>query len=233
MTLAEAITGPCPDLGEEVEMMTRTEELRAVLEVAHREQLHDRAERADEIEQQVMQPLTAAWLEIDALRQELRGASQHIHCGYLDMAAALIQESVGSLLRIASRCWPRALDTGLANAIQWKLDDREEVYGLRGRLETAVNSPAPPDDMEPLLYSVTEELLSIVGTPSHMATVELDSNEHMQMLRLSAGGNGHVAGPVMLALARVREQLRPYNGTIEACPEADGFVTYSVLVPTD
>lgn len=214
-------------------MMTRTEELRAVLEVAQQEQLRDRTARADEIEQQVMQPLTAAWLEIDALRQEQRGASQDIHSGYLDMAAALIQESVGSLLRIASRCWPRALDAGLANAIQWKLDDREEVCGLRGTLETAVDRPATPDDIEALLYNVAEELLTIVGTPSHKATVRLDGTEHMQMLRLSSGGNGHADGAVKLALARVREQLRPYNGTIEAIPEADGFLTYSVIVPTD
>jgi len=214
-------------------MTTRTEELRAVLEVAHQEQLRERAARADEIEQQVMQPLTAAWLEIDALRQELRGASQNIHCGYLDMAAALIQESVGNLLRIASRCWPRALDSGLANAIQWKLDDREEVCGLRGRLETAADRPATPKDIEVLFYDIAEELLSIVGTPSHMATVELDSDEHMQMLRLSAGGNGHANGLARLALARVAEQLRPYGGTIEAFPESNGFVTYSVVVPNN
>jgi signal transduction histidine kinase len=212
-------------------MMTRTEELRAVLEVAHQEQLRDRTARADEIEQQVMQPLTAAWLEIDALRQELRGAGQNIHYGYLDMAAALIQESVGSLLRIASRCWPRALDAGLANAIQWKLNDREEVQGLRGKLEAVGDGPATHDDMEALLYNVAEELLSIVGNPSHTATVKLDSNEHMQMLRLSSGGNGHADGAVALALARVREQLRPYGGTIAAFPEANGFVTYSVMVP--
>ena len=214
-------------------MMRRTEELRAVLEAAHRQQLHDRAARADEIEQQVMQKLTVAWLEIDALRQDLQKRSQDMPCGHLESAAVLIQESVGNLLTIASRCWPRALDAGLANAIQWKLDDREDVYGLRGRLEASVDRPATPDAIEALLYNVAEELLSIVGTPSYMATVELDSNEHMQMLRLSAGGNGHSDDSKRLALARIKEQLRPYDGTIETFPESDGFVTYSVVVPTN
>lgn len=214
-------------------MMTRTEELRAVLEATHQEQLHDRAARADEIEQQVMHTLTSAWLEIDTLRQDLRQDGMEIPSGHLDAAAVLLQECVGNLLTIASRCWPRALDAGLANAIQWKLNDREEVQGLRGKLEAAGDGPATPDDTEAVLYNVAEELLSIVGNPSHTATVKLDSNEHMQMLRLSSGGNGHADGAVALALARVREQLRPYNGTIEAFPEADGFLTYSVVVPTN
>lgn len=213
--------------------MTRTEELRAVLEAAHREQLRERAARANEIEQQVMHALTSAWLEIDALRQDLRQDGKEIPSGHLDAAAVLLQECVGSLLTIASRCWPRALDAGLANALQWKLNDREEVYGLRGRLAKAEDRPATPKDIEVLFYDIAEELLSIVDSPSHTATVELDGDEHLQKLRLSCGGNGHADDPAILALARIREQLRPYDGTIEACPEANGFVTYSVIVPTN
>jgi hypothetical protein len=81
-----------------------------VLRGVERERVRDLIMTACELEHQVGEPLTAAWLELDNCRSALGDTDHPAILGRLELAAALVREAAFNLLTASAKCRTAALD---------------------------------------------------------------------------------------------------------------------------
>ena len=120
------------ELIEHVDGRELSVELPETLQGVSHKRVRDLVMTADEFEHGVGEPLTDAWLQLDACRSALGNTDHPAISGRLDLVAALLREAVFNLLSTAAECRTAAVENqGIA---------RGEAQGRR--LENGV-APSP------------------------------------------------------------------------------------------
>lgn len=123
------------ELTDDVEKGELSPELSEVLHGVDRKHVRDLIMTACELEHEVGEPLTDAWLQLDACRSVLRDTDHPAILGRLDLVASLLREAVFSLLSTSAKCRTAAIDApavASARGENCRSDsDNRGLYGLR------------------------------------------------------------------------------------------------------
>jgi len=98
------------ELVDEVQEGELSVELPEALRGVDREHVGDLIPTACELEHQVGEPLTAAWLELDNCRSALGDTDHPAILGRLELAAALVREAAFNLHAASAKCRTAALE---------------------------------------------------------------------------------------------------------------------------
>jgi len=209
-------------------------EVRALLNVVNTKSVTKRADIAQGLQNGVVDVLRCAWIEFDSLRQEMARKQEPAVSGCLDAIAFQLQEATANATALASTCWPNVWDHhGVASAIECRLSDMESQFGVQCSFKDRSNGRHSLDTPRcSVLYHVAEELLANVADHGQRADVVLDANEHYWLLVVSADTDGQAldesGGSVV---PWIREELRPFGGTVETIPRDGGRIVQYVIMP--
>jgi two-component system sensor histidine kinase UhpB len=202
-------------------MMRRLEsERRRAGTAALRAQEEERARVARDLHDEVNQSLTGLLLRLEAVREQSPPELE----AELAETKALASQAMTELLSLARQLRPTALDDlGLAAAIAGQVQQLE-----RSEIEATFSSEGSfsdlDDDVQLVVYRVTQEALSNAARHSEASRVEVDLRRHDSgvELRVSDNGSGFVFAESEggLGIAGMRERALPVGGelTIESRP---------------
>ncbi len=209
-------------------------EVWALLNVANTKCITAHADVARALQQGVVDELQTAWLEFDSLRQDLAKTGELAAKGSLDTIAFQLKEATANAAELASTRWPDLWDHfSVAAAIERRLSDMESRSGVAWSFNDRSGGLHSLNATRCIvLYHVAEELLAEVAEHGCSAEVVLDANEHYWLLVVSArNAFGVDTVSRRSTVARIREELRPFDGSVETVPREDGGAVQYVIMP--
>jgi two-component system sensor histidine kinase UhpB len=197
-------------------MLERLEsERRTASRAALRAQEEERARVARDLHDEVNQALTGVLLHLEAARAK---APEEL-VGELAETKALASQAMDELLSLARQLRPAALDDlGLVAALASHVEDFEKRTGIEARFRSDGEVNRLPDDVQLVLYRVTQEALSNAARHSGASHVDVEvrRNGGSVDLRISDDGRGFSfdeAGSG-LGLAGMRERALHVGGDL-------------------
>jgi two-component system, NarL family, sensor histidine kinase UhpB len=197
-------------------MLERLEsERRSASRAALRAQEEERARVARDLHDEVNQALTGVLLHLEAARAK---APEDL-VGELAETKALASQAMDELLSLARQLRPAALDDlGLLAALAGHVEDFERRTGIRARFRSEGEVNRLPDDVQLVLYRVTQEALSNAARHSGATQVDVDLRRNGDGVKLTVTDDGRgfsfdEAG-TGLGLAGMRERALHVGGEL-------------------
>lgn len=197
-------------------MLERLEsERRASSRAALRAQEEERARVARDLHDEVNQALTGVLLHLEAARAK---APPDL-VGELAETKALASQAMDELLSLARQLRPAALDDlGLKAAIAGHVEDFERRTGIGAGFRHEGDLGGLPDDVQLVLYRVTQEALSNAARHSGASRVDVDLKRNGDQVDLTVSDDGRgfsfdEAGSG-LGLAGMRERALHVGGEL-------------------
>ena len=224
----------------EAELLASREELRemAAYEVDGREQ--ERKRIARELHDELGQLLTAAKMDLFALRARLQSAPDLLQ--RLDETKRLIDTGLTEVRRIAADLRPIMLDElGLKAALEWMAEDFGKRYrGIVCTLRVELGEAPPGDEVTTAAYRIVQECLTNVARHSSARTVEIFVGQGTeahggQRLLISVGDDGCGLPPKAqrkgFGLVGIRERVNALAGRFSMESEPGAGVRVAVSLP--
>lgn len=197
---------------------------------------------AREIHDELGQALTGLKMDLTWLTNKLPGGQK----GLADKAKSmfrLIDETVQSVRKIASRLRPEVLDQlGLAAAVGWQARDFQMRTGIRCKVEAPASGIDGLDaERSTAAFRIFQELLTNVARHAEATRIDVQMRVDSGVLRLEVQDNGKgiapadITSPKSLGLLGMRERVLPFGGAIEigGSPGKGTKVTVSVPLRLD
>ena len=218
------------------DMRPSWEEVRALLSIVNTRAVSKRAEIAGQIQRGIGDALQNAWLEFDALRQDLDKLDEPPLSGRLETIALFLREATANAADLGAACRPQVWDHhGVVSALESRLSHFETTAGLDWSFQDRSNGKHSLDAARcTVLFQVGDELIARAADDSCRMEVALDANEHYWLLMVSSyGEEASACRPSDCSVdARVREALRSLSGSIETVRLGERHVVRYVILPT-
>lgn len=150
----------------------------------------------------------------------------------------LIDETIGSVRRIASGLRPELLDEqGLAAAIGWHARDFQQRTGIRCIVDAPPDSNGLDPERSTAVFRVFQEVLTNVARHANATRVDVSMRTEETGLMLEVRDNGKgippaaVDDPKSLGLLGMRERVLPFAGSIEISASRGKGTRVLVSVP--
>lgn len=152
--------------------------------------------------------------------------------------SSLIDQTVQSVRRLASRLRPEVLDEmGLAAAIQWQARDFQMRAGIRCKIDV----PSGPIEMDPeratAVFRIFQELLTNVARHAAATKIEVSLRLAHDTLVLGVRDNGRgieqqeLSNSQSLGLLGMRERVLPFGGRVEIVGKKGNGTRAAVSIP--
>lgn len=217
-------------IAREAALRNLTQRLEAVRE-------DERARIAREVHDVLGQALTALRMDAVGLERSEHGAAPAAR-ERLGRMKALIDETIGTVRRIATELRPGILDDlGLAAALDWQARDFQRRTGLDVRVEADEAAPYPERDRATALFRIFQELLTNVARHANARRVSARLVRERGALVLTVEDDGVGLPPEAerrtghLGLLGIRERVRPFGGAVAFETPAGGGTRVVVRVP--
>ncbi len=182
----------------------------------------ERAHIAREVHDRLGQSLTVLSLGLDRLYQDLDSAAPAVVDGArreIHSLAALVQDAIKRMRRLASELHPAVLDhLGLAAAVEWQVQDFADRTGLVSHVDVDQSLDVPRDVELPLFRVLQEALTNVVRhAEARTVVVALRLAEGGLELVVDDDGRGVVekgGKPAGLGLLGMRERIVDFGGSV-------------------
>ncbi len=227
------------DVTEERRMQ---ENLRFYLQQATRAQEEERKRISRELHDDSIQALVVLSRQLDALASNGKGLAEdkRVRLEELRQQTNNIMQGVR---RLSQDLRPAALDRlGLRAALEWLASDVAEYSGIKTKLNVLGSERRLPEEVELVLFRITQEALRNVWRHSQATESEItvEFNESKTKITVSDNGNGfdlpHRIGDLAkdgkLGLAGMEERARLIGGTLTVHSQLGTGATITVELPT-
>jgi two-component system, NarL family, sensor histidine kinase UhpB len=152
-----------------------------------RAQEEERRRLARDLHDEVNQALTAILLRLEALGQD----TPPDRAGEVRELKRLVNQAMEELLNLARHLRPSALDDhGLTPALEAQLKRFSAATGAAVRLNRVGDPDELPEDIQTVLYRVTQEALANVGRHAGATAVEVDIEVAPERIELRVRDDG-------------------------------------------
>ncbi len=221
------------------ERLARSErEMRALSARLQTVREEEDARVAREVHDEIGQALTGlgldvAWLAQNLNRKEARGRFAE----KLRSMARLIQETTGSVERIAADLRPAVLDElGLGAAAEWVVREFQDRTGIECRFESTLGDSS---DMErgTAIFRILQEALTNVARHARARRVGVRLGVEGDGLHLEVSDDGagidpsRIADSHSLGLLGMRERARAFDGNCVIAPRSEGGTVVVAEIP--
>lgn len=213
------------------------EQLRALAGRLQSVREEERKRIARELHDELGQVLTA--LRIDVSWIETRfGRDQESLLAKTRAMAALIEETIGTVRRIAADLRPGILDDlGLTAALEWQAFEFQSRAGIRCTLRVAPDLPAVASESATALFRIAQEALTNVMRHAGASAVDIELSLSGDMVRMTVRDDGRGVSEEELGTTRslgllgMRERSLALGGTAEIRGEPGRGTTVTVHLP--
>jgi signal transduction histidine kinase len=150
----------------------------------------------------------------------------------------LIDDSVHSVRKIASRLRPEVLDElGLAAAIEWQAREFQMRAGIRCTVSVPPESFVTDAERSTAAFRIVQELLTNVARHANATRVAISMlvNADAMVLEIQDNGKGiaeaDISSAKALGILGMRERVLPFGGKIEFTGSADKGTRAIVSIP--
>ncbi len=176
---------------------------------------------AREIHDELGQLLTGLKMDLTWVANRLPG-DQRALAEKTKSMSGLIDDTIQSVRKIASRLRPEALDQlGLTAAIEWHAGDFRKRTGIRCKLSLPSDPPMLDRERSTAAFRIFQELLTNVARHANATRIDVAMQVEFGALVLTVEDNGKgiaesaIDDPRSLGLLGMRERVLPFGGTIE------------------
>ena len=192
---------------------------------------------AREIHDELGQSLTGLKMDLTWLSNRL-GPDQHALAEKAKSMSALIDDSVHSVRKIASRLRPEVLDElGLAAAIEWQAREFQMRAGIRCTVSVPPEASVPDAARSTAAFRIVQELLTNVARHANATRVGVSMRIDADTMVLEIHDNGKgiseadIGSSRALGILGMRERVLPFGGHIEFAGSADKGTRAIVSIP--
>ena len=221
----------------EEQLRASEENLRALAAHLQRVREEEWTRIAREIHDELGQVLTGLKMDLSWIAKRL-SPQQTALTERTSSMAALIDESVDSVRRIASQLRPEVLDQlGLAAAIGWQADDFKRRTGIRCSVSLPPAALTLDHERSIAAFRIVQELLTNVARHANATRVEVSIRSAQDALTIEIEDDGKGIEPdaihrrESLGLLGMRERVLPFGGSIEITAPPDGGTRAFVSIP--
>jgi signal transduction histidine kinase len=150
----------------------------------------------------------------------------------------LIDETVASVRRMASRLRPELLDQlGLAAAVEWHAGEFRRRTGIRCNLSLPPEAPTVDRERSTAAFRIFQELLTNVARHANATRIDIAMRTNSGALVLTVEDNGKgieesaVLDAKSLGLLGMRERVLPFGGTVDINRVGGGGTKGVVSIP--
>jgi signal transduction histidine kinase len=190
-----------------------------------------------EIHDELGQALTGLKMDLRWVANRLPGTPRTLAEKTKSMAG-LIDETIESVRKIASRLRPEALDElGLTAAIEWQAKEFRKRTGVRCKLSLLSGGPTLDRDRSTAVFRIFQELLTNVARHANATKIEVVMRLEANTLVLSVEDNGKgvdeavAHSPKSLGFLGMRERILPFGGKIDVAGVPKQGTKVSISVP--
>jgi PAS domain S-box-containing protein len=197
----------------------------------------ERTSIAREIHDELGQQLTGLKMDIAWLRKKMKTEDKQF-LNKLSSMNELIDQTVGSVRRIATQLRPSVLDDlGLVDALEWQSVEFGNRFGIQVEFVSGIPELEFPSNISTGLFRIYQESLTNVarhsGAKKVMTTLQL--NEEDLMLTVTDDGHGfdiHSAGDrKTFGLLGIKERTLMLGGKCEIVSEPEKGTAITVTMP--
>lgn len=222
---------------DERELAAQRRQLQLFTERLEREREAERMRISREIHDELGQMLTVLKFDLSWLKLNYAQGGPAVG-ERLDQVLESLQESLGSVKRIARELRPPQLDAlGLGGALQYDVGQFTKKLGIRALVTIDPPEISVERDLAMALYRVFQEALTNIARHANarFVEVELRMSEGSIHLRVRDDGRGintaELQGSTSLGLVGMRERVRPWNGRISISGRKNHGTTVLVEIP--
>jgi signal transduction histidine kinase len=175
---------------------------------------------AREIHDELGQALTSLKMDLTWVAKRLPANEE----GLAEKAGSifdLIDRTILSVRKIATRLRPEVLDDGLALAIKWQAKEFQKRSGVRCRLSLLPDIPQLDRERSTAAFRIFQELLTNAARHANATRVDVAMRIDSGTLVLQVDDNGKGIDPAApfspksLGLLGMRERALPFGGSVE------------------
>jgi len=221
------------------------ENLRFYLQQTTRAQEEERKRISRELHDETVQSLVVLSRQIDTLVSGGKGLSEENRL-HLEELWRQTNNIIREIRRLSQDLRPAALDRlGLLPALEWLASDAAEYSGIATKVNILGNEQRFPEEVELLLFRITQEALRNVWRHSQAteAEVKVEFNEDKFRITVNDNGKGFsvpetigdLARDGKLGLAGMQERTQLLGGTltVESRPDKGSSVTVELPAQFD
>lgn len=217
------------------------ENLRFYLHQATRAQEEERRRISRELHDETIQALVVLSRRLDALASGSNGLSENTRLR-LEELREQTNNIMRGVRRLSQDLRPAALDRlGLLSALEWLASDVAEYSGIATRVRVVGNERRLAEEIELVLFRITQEALRNVWRHSHATQTEITVEFNEDKTRISIQDNGRgfdiprtmgdLAREGKLGLAGMQERAGLIGGKLFAQSEPGKGTTITVELP--
>jgi PAS domain S-box-containing protein len=224
------------------ERLARSErEMRALSARLQTVREEEDARVAREVHDEIGQALTALGLDVAWLLNNLgRQRSRAKVAEKLRTMATLIEETTGSVERIASDLRPGILDeVGLGAAAEWSVGQFQDRTGIDCRFESNLNEDSLDLERATAIFRILQEALTNVARHARARHVEVRLRVEGGRLHLEVSDDGAGIDPARIADSRafgllgMRERARALDGNCVIASRPEGGTLVTAAIPLE
>jgi signal transduction histidine kinase len=192
---------------------------------------------AREIHDELGQMLTGLKMDLTWIANKLP-ADQKALIGKTKSMSGLIDDTIQSVRKIASRLRPEVLDQlGLTAAIGWQARDFRKRTGIRCKISLPADTPVIDQERSTAAFRIFQELLTNVARHANATRIDVAMRVDSGTLILTVEDNGKgiaesaTESPKSLGLLGMRERVLPFGGTVEITGLRDKGTKARVSLP--
>jgi signal transduction histidine kinase len=218
------------------ELESSREQLRRLADGLLLAREEERTTIARDIHDVLGQTLTALKMDTAWIGRRLPGDMPAARAKLTDMAA-LIDEAVASVRRIATDLRPGILDQGLAAAVEWQVHEFESRTGIRCTLHASLGDGVVDPPSSTALFRILQESLTNVTRHSRAThvTVRLERRDGDLILEVRDDGIGiaekEASNVRSIGLSGMRERAQLVGGGVSITGSRGDGTTIRVQIP--
>jgi signal transduction histidine kinase len=221
----------------ELRVAERTAQLRELANHLEAMRETERKRIAREIHDELGQSLTGLKMDLTWVANRLPG-DQRVLAEKTKSMSALIDDTIQSVRKIASRLRPEVLDQlGLTAAIGWHAGDFRKRTGIRCKLSLPSDTLMLDRERSTAAFRIFQELLTNVARHANATRIDVAMQVESGALVLTVKDNGNgiaesaIHDPKSLGLLGMRERVLPFGGSIEIAGVRDKGTKARVSIP--
>ncbi len=214
------------------------DELRRLAARLHAAREEERARVSVELHDKVGQTLSVVKMDLDMLRRRFQEESVHDAFSLVDHVDSLLSGCVATLRGVETDLRPAMLeDLGLAATIEWQMSEFENHTGINCTI-SRLDDVALPDMISALaVFRTFQEALNNVVEHSGADAVDVSLYQDNAQLTILLHDNGRSTSEESMHsqesadILDMREQLRPFGGSVEIVGVPFKGTTVSISIP--
>jgi signal transduction histidine kinase len=191
---------------------------------------------AREIHDELGQALTGLKMDLTWVAKKLPQDQKTVTAKTRSMFE-LIDGTIQSVRKIATRLRPEVLDEGLAPAIKWQARDFQKRSGIRCMVSPPSDGLVLDRERSTAVFRIFQELLTNIARHANATRVDIAMRVDSGALVLEVEDNGRgidesaMSSPKSLGLLGMRERVLPFGGKVEITGVKDQGTKARVSIP--